>query len=205
MKSLRELGFDAVEESEHAAELLTNTPRPIEKLWIRLADSTEALLAEARALPALRELTVDHGYYPAERTWLGKLASDSPLGRRLEMLGIDTDVSRDDSWWQELAPLLTASRIPRLELEVRPSGFHPQIYKLHRGATGYERAELTIGPTVRSSGWSGTLVGNALAILRSLPALRELDATLRKNVDPADRTRFEREVGKLNLARVAIS
>jgi len=205
MKSLRELGFDAVEDSEHAADLLTKTSRPIEKLWIRLPDSTEAMLAETKALPALRELTVNHGYYPAQRTWLGKLATASPLARRLDMLGIDTEVSADAGWWQELVPSLTTSRIPRVELEVRPSGFHPQIYKLHRGATGYERAELTIGPTVKSSGWSGTLIGNALAILRSLPALRELDATLRKNVDPADRTRFTREVGKLKLARVAIS
>jgi uncharacterized protein (TIGR02996 family) len=204
MRSLRRLVFSQgnARHREHLPDawrdLLVDTPRAIEELqyesmhserqWldtvegrreVRVSEQSEIdALCACSALPQLRRLALRDN--PV--LFVGKLAN-APVLERLERLGFLYERNnRFDE--QRTSPLtdfthiLASARVPELRFEI--GSFHETELVLERGAQGYERAHLTLGPTMKSN-WSHQLVDEAIHMLDSLQGtLRELRVTTRK-------------------------
>jgi uncharacterized protein (TIGR02996 family) len=207
MRSLRTFGFDQANARRHEGlpdawrDLLIETPRAIEELtyggihseqqWLdtvegrrnaMVSDASEVdALCACAALPNLKRLTLRDD--PVLH--VHKITS-APVLDRLEALGFiydrnnRFDVQRA-SPLVDFAKLLAAARVPKLRFEI--GHFHETELALERGAQGYERARLLIGPTMKSN-WSAQLVDEAIRMLDSLPrTLRELHVTARKSLE----------------------
>jgi hypothetical protein len=114
--------------------------------------------------------------------FVGKLAN-APVLERLDRLGFlyERNNRFDEQRTSPLADftqIFAGARVPQLRFEI--GSFHATELVLERGASGYERAHLTLGPTMKSN-WSHQLVDEAIRMLDSLPrTLRELRVTTRK-------------------------
>lgn len=229
MRSLRRLVFRQSNARRHEGladawrDLLIDTPRAIEELqyesmhserqWldtvegrrqVRISDQSEVdALCTCRALPKLRRLALRDN--PV--LFVGKLANAEVL-ERLEHLGFlyDRNNRLDEqraSALVDFAPILAGARVPELRFEI--GGFHETELVLERGGKGYERARMTLGPTMKSN-WSHQLVDEAIRMLDSLPrTLRELRITTRKwtETQQVARLRAAATQMKLDVCEVA--
>ncbi len=219
MKSLRELEFVSATARNYEGlpdswrDLLIGTERPIEKLtyaaletdrqwenaleenqsvrpgvggrWVYVPQVMElAALCSCSALPKLRALTVREDPDVVAGPLLG-----SEVIRRLDSLGFVFDVRNERRPPLELfAKALQTAPVATLAFEL--GTYHPTTLALERGATGYERLTMTVGPTSRSN-WSETLVQEAISILDVMPpSLREVRITARRATDKQQVTRL---------------
>jgi uncharacterized protein (TIGR02996 family) len=231
MKALRELSFRSWEARNHEQlpdswrDLLIGTERPIEKLryagiesdrhwedaleanqsvrpgqsgrWVHVPAVMELeALCTCSALPKLRELiVVEHPDLVADRLFA------SPVAKRLATLGFVYNTRNERR--PPLQPFATALReaaIPALHFEIGPD-YHTTIVDLERGARGYERVAITVGPTTRST-WSEQLVNEAIGILDALAVtgtLREARITTRKQTDPNQVARLRSAAAQMKL------
>jgi uncharacterized protein (TIGR02996 family) len=223
MRSLRRLGFDQWNARRHEEmpnawrDLLIETTRPIEELtyggihgeqqWLdtvegrrtaMVSDQSEVdALCACAALPELKRLTLRDD--PVRHIY--KIAT-APVLERLEVLGFVYDRNnRFDaqraSPLVDFAKLLVEARVPTLRFEI--GHYHETELELERGARGYERARLVVGPTMKSN-WSHQLVDEAIRMLDSLPkTMRELHVTARKWTEPQQLSRLRAAASQLQL------
>ena len=218
MRSLRMLRFDSAnaryrEKIEEAwRDLLLGPERPIESLsygefdierqwvanvdapggrWIRrIADAELDALLRCPALPKLRELEIresDHGY--VARLW------DAPVVKRLDTLGFVIGTHGELS----LLPFergLREAPVATLQFTLRPD-YHSTLARFERGAEGYERLVMEVGPSAPSN-WSETIASEAIQFLQALPpSIRELRIATRKYFETAAKERIEEAARRL--------
>lgn len=223
MRSLERLVFRSTnarrhEELPHAwRDLLVDTPRGLvelqyeslctERQWLdtvegrRQVDVSEQseidALCTCAALPDLRRLALrdDPVLYTA-KLWR------APVLARLEQLAFLYDrnnrfAAQRSSPLAEFRQFLDTARVPTLRFEI--GSFHATELVLERGSRGYERARMTLGPTMRSN-WSVSLVDEAIKMLDALPAtLRELRVTTRKHTEPQQVARLRAAATQMKL------
>jgi uncharacterized protein (TIGR02996 family) len=228
MRSLRSLSFVSYEARNHEElpdsweDLLVGSERPIEVLryggiesdrhwedalernqsvrpgvqgrWIHVPLTSELdALCQCTALPRLRELVVVE-----DPELVAEALFASPVMRRLETFGIVFD-SRSDrrNPLHHFTAALRDAPVATLKLEL--GSYHTTTLQLERGARGYERLAMTVGPTMRSN-WSEQLVNEAIAILDALgPSLRELRVTVRRQTDPKQTARLRAAAAQMKL------
>jgi uncharacterized protein (TIGR02996 family) len=228
MRALRVLEFRASEARDHEGlpeswrDLLLDTERPIEALtyggiandrtwedalennrsirpgiqgrWVYVPAAEElAALCTCTALPRLRRLTVADSPDLVAAPLLG-----APVLERLDELGFvfDSRNERRPLRWFEAA--LNAAPVPTLAFQLGPE-FHPTVLRLERGARGYERLWMRVGPTARGN-WSETLVGEAIGVLDVMPpTLREVKIETRRQTEPAQVARLRAAAAQMKL------
>lgn len=218
MRSLRVLQFDSAnaryrEKLDHAwRDLLLGPERPIEslsydgfdveRLWIenedapggrwvrRIGEPELDALLRCPALPKLRALEIresDDSY--VSRLW------DAPVVKRLDTLGFVIGTHGGFS----LAPFARGLRdapVATLHFTLRPD-YHSTLARLERGATGYERLAMEIGPSSPSN-WSETIASEAIQFLQAVPpSVREIRIVTRKHFETAARDRVEEAARRL--------
>jgi hypothetical protein len=155
-------------------------------------------LCTCSALPKLRELVVaEQPELVADRLFASDVAG------RLDKLGFVFGNTRGERRppLQAFATALREARVPALHFEIGPD-YHTTLVDLERGATGYERVAITVGPSVQSTrgNWSAQLINEAISILDALsPTLREVRITTRKQTDPGQFARLRTAVAQMNL------
>ena len=228
MRSLEKLVFSQSNARHHEKlpdawrDLLVETPRGIRELqyehmhserqWldtvegrrqVDVSDQSEIdALCACTALPELVRL----GLRDNPVLYIGKLVR-APVLERLEQLSfIYERNNRFDA--QRTSPLvdfrqlLELARVPTLRFEI--GSFHETELVLERGAKGYERARMTLGPTMRSN-WSHQLVDEAIRMLDTLPKLRELRVTTRKCTETQQVARLRAAATQMNLDACEVS
>ncbi|MEO8699864.1 MAG: TIGR02996 domain-containing protein [Kofleriaceae bacterium] len=235
MRSLRRLEFVSYEARNHEglpgswADLLLGSERPLEALrytglqsdrhfedalennrsirpgvqgrWIDVPEASELeALCMCRALPALRELVVVEDPDLVAEPLLG-----SAIVKRLEYLGFVFDARSERrpplEWF---AAALRDAPVATFALDL--GSFHTTTVRFERGATGYERLAMTVGPATTRSNWSEQLVNEAIAILDAAPrTLREIRITMRRQTEATQIARLRAAASqmKLDLCEVA--
>ncbi|MDQ3341158.1 MAG: TIGR02996 domain-containing protein [Myxococcota bacterium] len=223
MRSLEKLVFEQSNARSHEGlpdawrDLLVETPRQLvelqyesmhkERQWldtvegrreVDVSDQSEIdALCACATLPKLRRL----GLRDNPILYIGKLVH-APVLDRLEQLSFIYErnnrfVVERRSPLVDFKQLLEMARVPTLRFEV--GSFHETELILERGTQGYERARMTIGPTMKSS-WSASLVDEAIKMLDALPAaLRELRVTTRKWTETQQVARLRAAATQMNL------
>ena len=161
LRALRVLDLASVDPAEAGARdawrsVLCDAPRPIEKLVYAgptrdpergLAREELEGLRACAALPALRSLVV---VCPHATGALAESLATAPVCARLEMLQLD--IARSCPPAEGLIPfraLIAAAPVPRLAITLGV-GAHATRLELERGAGGYARARLELGPDRRA-------------------------------------------------------
>ncbi|MBA3398105.1 MAG: TIGR02996 domain-containing protein [Deltaproteobacteria bacterium] len=217
MRSLRSLTFDRWRAESHEGianpwcELLVTTERPLRELRytgpytqqveddeVRAAAELDAL-CECAALPQLGALTVAH-----EPAIVAARFAKAPVVRRLEHLGFVFNDRQAPGQFARFAGLLKAAPVASLRFELEQAAWgsdpaHMTTVALSRGAKGYDRAVMVVGPTVAST-WSDSLVDGALAVLENLqPTLRELRITTRPLLEREQVARLRAAATRMKL------
>ena len=222
MRSLEKLVFSQSNARHHEKlpeawrDLLVETPRGIRELqyehmhserqWldtvegrrqVDVSDRSEIdALCSCTALPRLERL----GLRDNPVLYIGKLVRAPVLERLAQLSFIYERNNRFDA--QRTSPLvdfnqlLEVARVPTLRFVI--GSFHETELVLERGAKGYERAHMTLGPTMKSN-WSPQLVDEAIRMLDALPKLRELHVTTRKWTETQQVARLRAAATQMNL------
>jgi hypothetical protein len=149
------------------------------------------------ALPKLRRLTLRD--QPV--LYIGKLVR-APLLERLDQLAFIYE--RNNRFDEErssplvdFAPLLAEARVPSLRFEI--GSYHETELVLERGTKGYERARMTLGPTMKTN-WSQQLVDEAIRMLDNLRTVRSLVVTVRKWTETQQVARLRAAATQLQIS-----
>jgi len=196
-RAIEVLRYSGIQSDRHWEDALehNHSVRPgVQGRWVHVPQTEElAALSKCTALPRLRELIVVED---PELVAAALLAS--PVIQRLAVLGIVFDSRDERSPMRWFAAALRDAPVATLRFELGPS-FHTTTLQLERGARGYERVAMEVGPTSRSN-WSEALVDEAIGLLDALPpSVREIRIATRRQTDPKQLARLRSAVAQLNL------
>ncbi len=196
-RGIEELRYGGIESDRHWQNALENniSVRPgVQGRWVHVPHVEEiAALCRCSALPRLRSLVVAE-----EPELVAEALLASPLVARLATLGFHYDSRGERTPLRWFARALVSAPVATLAFEL--GSVHPTHLMLERGARGYERVTLELGPTSRSNR-SETLVNEAIGLLDALPpTVRELEITVRRQTEPTQLARMRVAAAQLKLA-----
>lgn len=197
LEALRYAGIQTDEHWEAALENNESVRPGVQGRWVHVPEVQEiAALCSCKALPKLRELVI-----VAQPDRIAPSLFASALVQRLDTVGFVFEYRNRAPGRAVLAdlaePLRTAPvRVLKFELGRE---HHATFLDLERGARGYERATMTVGPSTRRG--NQLVVDDAIGILDSLPkTLRELRITARRNTDAQQVARLRAAAEQMKLA-----